>query len=885
MFADIVGYTALMQRAEAEAIAAQKRFQRTIEGRVAEAHGEVVQVWGDGALTIFPSAVEATRCALEVQRDFRQDPAIPVRVGVHVGDIVRDGDGAWGDGVNVSARIQALATPGSVLISKRVADELKNQEDFRLASLGPFHLKNVAEPVSVFALDDDGLHTPTPDDLRRATAADGDSDTEAVSVGPSGLRSGRWRGLAVAALVLAVLASGTAWVVYRQARVQWARDVALPRVESLVAQRRYGDAVALAQEAAELVPTEPRLAALWPRMSRPARITATPSGTRISMARVPEPSVRSERSVTRPDEWLDLGPEPVVVEHLPLGSFRLRFVAEGHDTVVAIYQNLPDDEGRTQRWWASLDPMGTTPPGWARIGPKRLSVSLNGMPPDFHPGVGLVPDPTYLLARREVTNREYKAFIDAGGYENPDLWRIDVVDGGQVLDRAEAMSLFRDRSGRPGPSTWEGGTYPAGWDEHPVGGLSWYEAAAYAEFVGASLPTLYHWYGAAENRGFDMAGFGNFRGQGPDPVGAAPFGPFGVYDLAGNVREWVWNRTGDNHYVLGGGWSDPMYMYGQGSVAPPLDRSPTNGIRLADFEGTSDEALAPFRAPIDRSYVDFAWGAAPRDDAVFQVLAGQYDYDAGALDADIEAVDDSNPYWIRERVSFAAAYDGERVPGDLFLPKNVEPPYQTLVFFPGAASIRPGSSERLDGIIMIDHVVKTGRAVFHPIYKDTYERHTGLGQNREPTRVYVDRKIRWIQDVRRSVDYLETRTDIDHERIGYWGLSWGAEHGPIVLATEERLRAGVLMDGGALFVPVLPEADESRFAPYVTVPVLMINGTFDFIFPVETTQRPFFELLGTPAADKTHVLFESGHVVVNRHFDDAMGVMVRWLDERFGPVR
>ena len=247
-------------------------------------------------------------------------------------------------------------------------------------------------------------------------------------------------------------------------------------------------------------------------------------------------------------------------------------------------------------------------------------------------------------------------------------------------------------------------------------------------------------------------------------------------------------------------------------------------------------------------------------------------------------MDDASPYWVRETVSFSAAYDGERVPGYLFLPKNAEPPHQTLVFFPGAAAIRPTSSDRLDALAMIDAVVKTGRAVFHPVYKDTFERFTGLGQNRGPTREYVERKTRWIQDVRRSVDYLVTRPEVDTEHLGYWGLSWGAEHGPIVLATEPRLRAGILMDGGALLVPVLPEADESRFAPFVTAPVLMINGTLDFIFPVETTQVPFFERLGTPPDRKTHLMFESGHVVVNRHFDDVMVEVRSWLDRTFGPV-
>ncbi|MCG8467160.1 MAG: hypothetical protein MJB57_02990, partial [Gemmatimonadetes bacterium] len=168
--------------------------------------------------------------------------------------------------------------------------------------------------------------------------------------------------------------------------------------------------------------------------------------------------------------------------------------------------------------------------------------------------------------------------------------------------------------------------------------------------------------------------------------------------------------------------------------------------------------------------------------------------------------------------------------------------------------------------------------------KDTYERFEGIGQNRGPTNTYVARKTRWIQDTRRAVDYLETRDDIDFERLAYWGLSWGAEHAPIALATDDRFRAGVMMDAGALMFPVLPAADEANFAPRVRVPILMVNGRHDYIFPLEAAQRPLFELLGTPESDKRHVLFESGHVAANADFEGVVAAITSWLDTTFGRV-
>jgi formylglycine-generating enzyme required for sulfatase activity len=104
----------------------------------------------------------------------------------------------------------------------------------------------------------------------------------------------------------------------------------------------------------------------------------------------------------------------------------------------------------------------------------------------------------FWLDKYEVTNRQFKAFVDQGGYRKRDYWKHPFVKDGKALSWEQSMAEFRDATGRPGPSTWELGTYPEGSDDFPVSGVSWYEAAAYAEFAGKSLPTVYHWYRAAE---------------------------------------------------------------------------------------------------------------------------------------------------------------------------------------------------------------------------------------------------------------------------------------------------------------------------------------------------------------------------------------------------
>ena len=165
MFTDMVGYTALMQEDEVRAATLRDRH-RTVLGEDIEAHqGEIVQFYGDGTLSVFPSAVQAVDAAVDIQRHFQLDPPIPVRIGLHIGDIVHDQDGVHGDGVNVAARVQGLALPGSVLISGGVYEELKNHPRLPTRALGDFELKNVQKPLAIHAVAASTLAVPSPADL------------------------------------------------------------------------------------------------------------------------------------------------------------------------------------------------------------------------------------------------------------------------------------------------------------------------------------------------------------------------------------------------------------------------------------------------------------------------------------------------------------------------------------------------------------------------------------------------------------------------------------------------------------------------------------------------------------------------------------------------
>lgn len=170
-----------------------------------------------------------------------------------------------------------------------------------------------------------------------------------------------------------------------------------------------------------------------------------------------------------------------------------------------------------------------------------------------------------------------------------------------------------------------------------------------------------------------------------------------------------------------------------------------------------------------------------------------------------------------------------------------------------------------------------------PIFKSTFERQDDLKSDYpSPTASWRDHMIVWSKDLSRSLDYLETRKDIDTGKTAYLGYSWGTVIGPILVAVEERFKTAIFASGGFVFQQALPEADQINFVTRVRLPVLMVNGRYDNFLPLESSQRPFFQLLGTPEADKRHVIYEVGHSVFGR---DLVRDSLDWLDRYLGPVK
>src|SRR5258706_1326329 len=165
LFTDIVGSTSMMQRDEQHAMSIHKRYGAVLKECVLSRGGEILNDFGDGSLCTCHSATEALRCAIEMQQQFQQEPKVPLRIGLHVGEIFFEDGKIFGDGVHVASRVQSLGIVNSILFSTEINSKIKNQQEFKCVSVGRFHFKNVDEPMEVFALTNEGLVVPKKEEL------------------------------------------------------------------------------------------------------------------------------------------------------------------------------------------------------------------------------------------------------------------------------------------------------------------------------------------------------------------------------------------------------------------------------------------------------------------------------------------------------------------------------------------------------------------------------------------------------------------------------------------------------------------------------------------------------------------------------------------------
>ncbi|MEM8493669.1 MAG: SUMF1/EgtB/PvdO family nonheme iron enzyme [Pseudomonadota bacterium] len=691
-------------------------------------------------------------------------------------------------------------------------------------------------PVEVLTADEDSA--PPAPDTRSANHA-------AAPQAPAPTRHLAWPRTSVLGLLILLIAVGIAYE--RQAREGKIRDE-IPAIRN-IAQDDVFAAWRSARALLEKRPEDKELTQLMLDLTVPFSLESEPSGASVSVG----PYEATD------NDWVEIGNTPISDLRLPLTMLRFRVAKPG-------YQQIDIAPGKLD----ISEPF--------RL--KALTESLHGM---VYVSGGRV---TYMgqtrelsdfwIQKNEVSNREYLEFVEAGGYDNPKYWsKLAIIDD-QNASVDEVIATFTDSTGFPGPSTWANGTFPTGKGDHPLEGISWYEAAAYAAFRGQSLPTVFHWWRAAGRGGAREAQFSsivsasNFASDGSQPVGSGGLGPYGTRDMAGNVAEWCQNASGSSRHFLGGSWLTEAYSFSDPFAQPALERKAGFGLRLmiADEANLQDSEVS-LQARMSRP-------AVPVSDDTFQLFANQYRYDALPLDAQTVGVVSSQKGWTRERISFNAAYGDDRVSLDLFIPKNAAPPYQTVVHFPGGDALILDSIDEA-GLLSIEPFLRSGRAVAYPVYQGTFERRS----RRRPGPMAIRRQLaEQVQDVSRTLDYLATRSDIEEDSIAFHGISYGGMRGPYVLAVEKRFATAMILSAGIPPTELPAEITLENYLPRVTLPILYITGRDDFNWDYASAQLPFFDLLGTPDADKKHVPLKGGHLPTG--YSQLQREVISWLDDAFG---
>ena len=476
-----------------------------------------------------------------------------------------------GDSVDARADLYSLATVGYEMLSGAPPFSGKSAQALLTAHLTtvpqPLHELRPEVPVSISAIIQRALSKDPEDRFETAAEfADALAGAPLVSPGPSA-RSGSRRSFRIPLVMAAVV--GLVGVVGWGALVVRERVRAGAVLEDLAPMVDAGnlDGVAEAVVASEVDLEDGVFSSLLPRVAGFLSVASEGEDVAVTLTRVSPVETFEEH------QTLALGRTPVGYRPVVAGEYLVRYEAPGGFRLSRLVDVAVGDSVHL------VLPV-----------PAPADLVAGYLPVSAGPTADGETVPAFLIGQTEVTNREYSRFIDAGGYRDPSLWPERMRLGGEALSREVALSRLVDRTGLPGPRSWSSGRPPDGRLDHPVTGVSWYEARAYAHWHEGSLPTRAQWYRAALGDGSAPYPWGtegdnvevraNFGFAGTAPVGSHPLGVsrFGVQDMAGNVREWVGDEVpgSPGRLVVGGSWRDPAYMF-QPGLAEEFDPGTADG--------------------------------------------------------------------------------------------------------------------------------------------------------------------------------------------------------------------------------------------------------------------------------------------------------------------
>ena len=679
--------------------------------------------------------------------------------------------------------------------------------------------------------------------------------------------------IAVAAVLILAVAALAIWMTARAQARQRAQE-SIATAERLLEEGNFAEAFETASATLAILPAEQRLRDVIAKSSEHASFESDPPGATVFLERFKPPAERFRAGIT-----------PLKIANLPHADYRVTFELDGYaESVVP----LPQYPIALRGGRAPVRPVSVSVKliEAARVPAEMVVVpggeySLAGWQRMSNEAVQLQD---YLIDRFEVSNSDFYAFVRDGGYRRRELWTTLPF---------EEVASFRDTTSLPGPRNWAEGAPPAGRETHPVTGVSWHEASAYAAWKGKQLPTIYQWEKAARYpltlgptstfpwgvmaEGIDSSERMNFNDKDTVPVDSMPFGisPVGAYHMAGNVAEWTRNPLAPGYAVRGGSWNDALYSFGRTGAFPAMYASSEIGFRCVkplEGDGSRQGEFALVSSGFVPEY-------QPVHDEAWEEIRARYAYDPVPLRSRVvERVDGGD--WIREKIEYEV--DGRTVPAFLYLPKHFSPPFQVVHFSP-AGDVYNGWRELSESIdLRLAPLVRGGRAVFSVVMPGF------VGRPREPGFVepdsrsveFVDFTVRQVKELRRGIDYLESRPEIDRSRIAFYAMSAGSWEGIILAAVESRYRSILLIGSGihSREITDTPAANRINFAPRIRQPKMMLQGRYDESAPLESAARPLFKLMSEP---KRLEVFEGGHVPAPQVM---VPVMTKWFDETMGKV-
>jgi hypothetical protein len=560
----------------------------------------------------------------------------------------------------------------------------------------------------------------------------------------------------------------------------------IPAIASAIKDKDYVGAFQLVSTAAKQFPEHEELTSFMTVVSSRWTVETDPPGAMVSLRRYGQDD----------EEFLTYGITPVSID-VGKGYYHYRIDQDGHESIEGCAG--PD----TVSLKRTLDAKGSIPQGMVRVPASQAA----GISSDF------------FIDRHEVTNREFKRFLDRGGYETGWLWYGVVGFGNLWQDRVKG---FVDLTGKPGPRFWKNGSYPAGLGDLPVTGICWAEAVAYARLFEKRLPTIRHWNLACGHE-FSAAVLprSNVDGHGPLRVGkSGSVGPYGTFDMLGNASEWCFNSYGDQDRTVGGrSFRGPSYGTRAGTPLDATRREDFVGFRCVKYTETIDPTLYAGLARDNTKQFD---GRQPISDREFEIVRRLYDYNENKpLNERFEGTLTLGNI-VRDTYSFDTAYDS-RMLVHIFRPPGpiAKKPHLLISVFGVDAFQRNefGNSNSYN----IRQLVASGKIVVAPILLGMYERH---GEKSESHSQSFRNQVR---DFRRCVDFLKGSKDFASGTYIYMGWSWGGINGPIFCAMEPRIEASIYVNGGVKSHDENPEFDSVNFAPRATQPALMINGVEDHL--------------------------------------------------------